>query len=197
MYVPLSSLRELITESRVEDILREKGLVQDIHAKTEATRIVRTSIKLFAILVSRKRGVDILKFLNEGISHADLPFVMKSARAGSERMTLQTNGGCDIMALSEWDEAEIKILARKQWRMLAPVFEQGEHYEFPVAQILPFLPFTNSERKKIESGFSEVFQAFIHPAHHTFWDSPGLQVSGHLTFSDACDEHRLTPRLDG
>ncbi|RHZ43577.1 protein kinase domain-containing protein [Aspergillus thermomutatus] len=97
---------------------------------------------------------------------------MKSARTGSERITLQTNGGRDIMALSEWNDFEINSLAKKQWRMLAPVFEQGKHYDFPVAQILPF---TNSGQIEIEGGFSEVFQAFIHPAHHTFWNSPGCQ----------------------
>ncbi|EAW19029.1 protein kinase domain-containing protein [Aspergillus fischeri NRRL 181] len=173
MYVPLSSLRELITESKVEDILREEGLVQDRNAETEARRIVQTSMKLFAILVSRKRGADILRFLDEGISDTDLPFVMKPARTGSERMTLQTNGGRDIKVLSEWTDPEIKSLAKKQWRMLAPVFEQGKHYDFPVAQILPF---TNSGRIEIESGFSEVFQAFIHPAHHTFWDFPVCRI---------------------
>ncbi|KAF4161116.1 hypothetical protein CNMCM6069_006079 [Aspergillus lentulus] len=172
VYVPLSSLKELITESKVEDILREEGLVQGRNAETEARRIVRTSMKLFAILVSRKRGADILRFLDEGISDTDLPFFMKPARTGSERMTLQTNGGRDIKALSEWTDPEIKSLAKKQWRMLAPVFEQGKHYDFPVAQILPF---TNSGRIEIESGFSEVFQAFIHPAHHTFRNFPGCR----------------------
>ncbi|KAH1439938.1 hypothetical protein KXX68_004185 [Aspergillus fumigatus] len=172
MYVPLSSLRELITVSKVEDILREEGLVQDRNAETEARRIVQTSLKLFAILVIRKRGADILRFLGEGISDTDLPFMMKPARTGSERMTLQTNGGCDIKVLSEWTDPEIKSLAKKQWRMLAPVFERGKHYDFPVAQILPF---TNSRRIEIESGFSEVFQAFIHGAHHTFWDFPGCR----------------------
>ncbi|XBQ84581.1 hypothetical protein V6000_000361 [Aspergillus fumigatus] len=98
--------------------------------------------------------------------------MMKPARTGSERMTLQTNGGCDIKVLSEWTDPEIKSLAKKQWRMLAPVFERGKHYDFPVAQILPF---TNSRRIEIESGFSEVFQAFIHGAHHTFWDFPGCR----------------------
>lgn len=194
MYVPLSSLRELITVSKVEDILREEGLVQDRNAETEARRIVQTSLKLFAILVIRKRGADILRFLGEGISDTDLPFMMKPARTGSERMTLQTNGGCDIKVLSEWTDPEIKSLAKKQWRMLAPVFERGKHYDFPVAQILPF---TNSRRIEIESGFSEVFQAFIHGAHHTFWDFPGCRVSGHFYFSDACEKNRLTPWLDG
>ncbi|KAH2444133.1 hypothetical protein KXW48_006862 [Aspergillus fumigatus] len=156
----------------VEDILREEGLVQDRNAETEARRIVQTSLKLFAILVIRKRGADILRFLGEGISDTDLPFMMKPARTGSERMTLQTNGGCDIKVLSEWTDPEIKSLAKKQWRMLAPVFERGKHYDFPVAQILPF---TNSRRIEIESGFSEVFQAFIHGAHHTFWDFPGCR----------------------
>ncbi|KAF7173146.1 hypothetical protein CNMCM5623_005369 [Aspergillus felis] len=172
MYVPLSSLRELITESKVEDILREEGLVQDLHAEAQARRIVQTSMKLFAILVSRKRGADILKFLDEGISDTDLPFVMKPARTGSERMTLQTNGGRDIRTPTEWTDSEVKNLAKKQWRMLAPVFEQDKHYDFPLAQILPF---TNSGQIKIESGFSEVFRAFIHPAHHNFWDFPGCR----------------------
>ncbi|GFF33597.1 hypothetical protein IFM61606_04242 [Aspergillus udagawae] len=129
-------------------------------------------MKLFAILVSRKRGADILKFLDEGISDTDLPFVVKPARTGSERMTLQTNGGRDIRTLIEWTDSDVKSLAKKQWRMLAPVFEQDEHYDFPVAQILPF---TNSRQIEIESGFSEVFQAFIHPAHHNFWIFPGCR----------------------
>lgn len=194
MYVPLSSLRALITESKVEGILREEGLMQDPLAETEAMRIVGASMKLFAILVSRKRGADILKFLDEGISDIDLPFFLKPARTGSERMTLQTNGGRDIKALSEWTDSEIKSLAKKQWRMLAPVFKQGKHYDFPVAKILPF---TNSGRIKMGRGFSEDFQAFIHPAHHTLWNFPVCRVSGHLNFSDACDNDRLTPSLYG
>ncbi|GIJ89124.1 hypothetical protein Asppvi_008054 [Aspergillus pseudoviridinutans] len=162
IYVPLSRLRKLITESKVEDILHEEGWVQDLYA---ARRIVQTSMKLFAILVSRKRGADIFRFLDEGISDTDLPFVLKEpARAGSERMTLQTNGGRDIRTTSEWQDSEVRSLAQKQWRMLAPVFELGEHYDLPGDQILPF---TDRRQIETEGGFSNVFQTFIHPAHYT------------------------------
>ncbi|EAW14252.1 protein kinase domain-containing protein [Aspergillus clavatus NRRL 1] len=165
VYVPLSKLNELITEARVQEILSEGVMVGHSLVQKTARRIVQSSKRLFAILVSMKRGNQICRFLDEGITDAKLPFVLKP-RAEREPPILQTSGGRDIMSISGWAEDEIIRLVKKQWRMLAPVFEQGAHYEFPRLQILPFMAPANAEDEQISGGWSVVYQACIHPAHH-------------------------------
>ncbi|KAE8147724.1 kinase-like domain-containing protein, partial [Aspergillus avenaceus] len=64
----------------------------------------------------------------------------------------------------ELDHGVLDYLQKKQWEMIAPVFRQGDYYNFPKDQKLPFIISEPWGR----GGFGKVSKKRIHPLHHDF-----------------------------
>ena len=146
----------------------------EVEIAAEAT--CRCARRLFAILAFIKQGAEIYSLLKEGVSDEDLPLERK--RDGKGEFTLRRMSGIPIETFERWNEYDIEVFDRTQWWMIAPVFENTEHYELDDGVILPFIPFkTNpdTERKR-EGGYSEVYAVRIHPAHHRFWKRSEFEV---------------------
>jgi len=167
----------LITVPNIEKEIRDRdhniGLAEVRHVAEEAFRIAP---KVFAILACLKKGPEVRFLLSEGVSDKDLPF--KRRRNENRDFELQRKSGEVIKAFESWSDNDIEEFDRIQWWMISPIFEDKGHYELEDATILPFIPFTtnsDTEQKK-EGGYSEVYAARIHPAHHNFWPRIELEV---------------------
>ena len=175
--VPTCAIESLIIVPNVEKDIRarghgiEHGKIRDI--AEEACRIAR---KVFAILAYMKMGPEICFLLRDGVSDEDLPLRWKLN--DNREFILERKSGMPIKTFEQWTDDNIEDFERIQWWMLAPVFDETEHYELDDNIILPFIPFkTNveTERKK-EGAYSEVYAVRCHPAHHSFQESLGPEV---------------------
>ncbi|KAL1970712.1 hypothetical protein VTN77DRAFT_4356 [Rasamsonia byssochlamydoides] len=164
-FVPKQDLEALITEPTVTSILQYQGL----DTQTAASIASQTSAcakSLFATLVYLEKGGEIQSLLEEGITDVDLPFMRPTH---DRSFPLQTKDGSPIKTLERWIPGEREEFYRTQWWMTAPVFEDLEHYNLDDNDVLPFVPLTSEEEEKYRrnrGGYSQVYPARIHPAHH-------------------------------
>jgi len=174
--VPNSALESLITVTNVEKDIRARSHDNELsELDNVAESTCRTARKVFAILACMKKGPEICSLLRDGISDEDLP--LTRCKTNGEYMLRRTSG-IPIKTFERWNDKDIEKFDRIQWWMLAPVFEDKEHYELDKNIILPFIPFkTNPEmEKKKEGGYSEVWAARLHHAHHKFWEPSKSEV---------------------
>ncbi len=173
--VPNSALESLITVPNVEKDIQAR-CIDIAEVKDVAGTACQTAKKLFAILAYMKLGSEICSLLRDGVSDKDLPLTRR--RNDNGEYLLERKSGVPINTFAKWNDKDIEEFDRIQWWMLAPVFEDKEHYELDDNMILPFIPFkTNAEtEQKKEGGYSEVFAVRCHPAHHTFWPRSVLEV---------------------
>lgn len=141
-----------------------------------ACRIAR---KIFAILAYMKKGSEICFLLRDGVSDQDLPLRRRHNDSGD--FLLERESGVPIKTFERWDDKDREDFDRIQWWMLAPVFEDKEHYDLDDNIILPFIPFESNPEteKKKEGGYSEVYAVRLHPAHHMFWARARSEVLWH------------------
>jgi len=143
---------------------------------------------VFAILVLIEKSATIDRFLNEGVSDADLPLVMVKRLKKSWQYDLCRKDALDqpLECFRRWTRMAIMNFEEWQWTMLAPFLTKGErknvkHY---VLQDQAILPFTDDSRRhdnahqaeELGGGFGRVFRAEIHPDHHDFND-PVVRLS--------------------
>jgi hypothetical protein len=167
----------LITVTNVEKDIRTRN-----HGigPSELNGVAKTTCskarKVFAILACMKKGPEICSLLRDEVSDEDLP--LRRRRNTNGEYMLQRTSGVPIETFERWSDNDIEKFDRIQWWMLAPVFEDKEHYELDENMILPFVPFkANPEtEKKKEGGYSEVWAVRLHYAHHKFWERSKSEV---------------------
>lgn len=175
--IPRGALESLITINNVEkDILARNHALEPADVRLAAEQTCRIARKLFAILAYMKKGPDICSLLKDGVSDIDLPFQRR--RSDNGEFTLQRISRVPIETFETWSDNEIEKFDRVQWWMLAPVFEDKQHYELDENTILPFIPFKSNPEtaKKKEGAYSEVYAVRLHPAHHEFWAHSNSEV---------------------
>lgn len=170
-FVPRDAQEDLITEPVVnQSILRRHPGVGASEARRCAEETCRCARQLFATLAGVGMAGDIYFFLREGISDKDLPLKRVPAEQGrfllGRKRTKQP-----IAAMKTWNDKELEEFERTQWWMTAPFFKHLKHHELDDNAILPFIPFDPEEivPETKEGGFSEVYPARLHSAHHNFW----------------------------
>lgn len=156
--------------------LARKICPQTTEGMVEAFEPIENSYRrLFAILLLIEQPYEIWQFVKEGISDADLPFMIFQA---GNKITLVRNRaeGIRINCISDWRESTIDRFYEKQWSVLAPVFERAleekrvQHYEFDDKIKLPFTYWKRLQRAS--PGVSCVmYKAIIHQGHHNFGPS--------------------------
>lgn len=175
--VPTCALESLITVGNIEKDIgaRSDGIEHD-KIKDVAEEVCRIARKVFAILAYMKMGPEIFSLLRDGVSDADLP--LRWGRNDEREFILERKSGMHIDTFNGWTDDNIEDFERFQWWMLAPVFDDKEHYELDDNIILPFIPFkTNAEtEQKKEGAYSEVYAVRCHPAHHSFWKRSRSEV---------------------
>ncbi len=176
LFLPVSILQELINEGTVYEYIQSTTHFPPIKARKYAQTTCSKAKSLFAILVDLKRGAKICSFLDEGISDEDLPF----RKLPHDNIHLGTSSGRCIKALEGWSGSELEEFVDEQWRVMAPTFEEPEHYELGDDTLLPFMKFEQSTETEITSsnsaGYSDVYKVRIHPAHHRFQIDDESQV---------------------
>jgi hypothetical protein len=175
-FIPLSDINRLITAPVVEEILKGNPNTA-VHAQIYAHRIEKFAKKLFAILVMQQNGAAICSLLDSNLSDQDLPFPHKTVN--SQWSLWRREPEERIEAFDEWDNEDVEEFARKQYWMIAPVFDKESLACLELADelVLPFIHLKEHETKNEEipqmkfGGYSEVTAYRIHPAHHNFWDT--------------------------
>ncbi|KAG8165172.1 hypothetical protein KVR01_005447 [Diaporthe batatas] len=165
-------------------------LTSGICHKTSSAHGSRSGFKrIFAILVLCEKSNDIVRFIEENVSDADLP-LNKSAppeelpnfyhliRKG------QTN---TLKSFRKWSYTAIWRFEEWQWTTIAPFFQLGSQKEVKHLQLQDqeALPFTQDSRFVIdkpayqklefEGGYSSVFKVDIHPDHHNLSKSNAVE----------------------
>ncbi|KAE8373556.1 kinase-like domain-containing protein [Aspergillus bertholletiae] len=159
-FIPRSVIDAEINEKSVRDILTEKGIGSELQRAELAKEIIQSSRKVFTILVMSRKVDHIKTFLDREIQDCNLPLKL-------DGNVLRTDQSKEI--LQDWEYNDLEELATKQWRVLAPVFKPGIHYNFPEAQILPFI---GKGYAQSEGGNGRVSCEHIHADHHEFCETP-------------------------
>lgn len=165
-------------------------------------RTISESAKwLYALLLYEEKGRLIGKFLDEGLGDEDLPFerVHRMARSpldesqtdsdllvckSSHKNCIKLNHeGCEIRALSLWEQEDITDLCHHQWIFQAPVLEATNdvripHLELHDTAVLPYV-YDQCGVSQAGGGYSEVWGVQVHPAHQKLYTSPNPQVRFH------------------
>lgn len=193
VFVPISVLREVLCDTTVRAIIEDALQLDTTHADQLTTHVMKDCFRLFAILVDRSVPREILGFLEEGINDDCLPFIRIPTSHGSQCWVLGTREGKVIRTIAKWDTDSVKSFESKQYRMLAPVFQHRRHHLLSRSQPPPFihLGFEESQNGVSQGSYSEVFQARIHPDHHTLEGGLGNHVSGNMTPAITPHEVRL------
>lgn len=176
--VPNCAIESLITIPNIEkDIRARNHKIERSEVKHVAKEACRSAKKVFAILAYMKKGPEICSLLKEKVSDKDLPLGRKRHDNGIS--ILQRASGVPIKTFETWSDNDIEKFDRIQWWMLAPVFEDKQHYDLDENIILPFIPFKSNPdtEKKKEGGYSEVYAVRLHPAHHRFWARSKSEVN--------------------
>lgn len=178
-FIPSSDLDKLVEKDTVRSSLQGGGVVADDQIEQITQYILQRARKLFAILVDRDKACYIGDFMEEGIGDENLPFIRRTS-VGGQGLKLETSQQHHIKALEFWDRESLRSFEKEQYRMLAPLLERGAHHEFPEFQTLPYIALSTAHPQEgtvSEGGYSEVFQACIHPDHHNFCKHPSHKVS--------------------
>ncbi|KAF9887508.1 hypothetical protein FE257_010086 [Aspergillus nanangensis] len=178
-FLPESSLAQLINLDTVQAVLEEEAIVVDKHqAQQIARKIVHDAPHLYAILVVLGKETSITGLLDEQITDDDLPFQLEDSSSNSQSPGYTTRYGREVVALRSWDSESLKSLELKQYRILTPIFQEDGDHELFKFQSPPFIKWM--PRSVGQGSFSEVFQARIHPDHHTFAGRLGVDAAGPL-----------------
>lgn len=179
-FIPADKLEELVTVHSIEDELKERDthFAHSEARRQSAERILKTSPKLFAILVLIQRSQFIGGFLDEGLDDSHLPFIRsdKNVTGGNFKLCSRLHPNQPIACIDRWRKSRINEFDRVQWCVLAPIFEQSEevlHYTLNDNCVLPLLERSKSCEK---GGFSTVYEITIHPSHQFLHKSSNPKV---------------------
>ncbi|GJD02502.1 Serine/threonine protein kinase [Colletotrichum higginsianum IMI 349063] len=158
-FVPLSSLKTIITKASVE---QELSSITRLRNPQLSRNVVQNARKVFSILVFIDKASAIKELYRDGLTDDQLPLSSRKDDAG--RITPFTHHGKKTFAsFGSWKTVSIKSFLDKQWLLLSPVFDKtGRHFDLNPACALPMFPDT---REVATGPYNAVHQGWIHPAH--------------------------------
>lgn len=160
---------------KVEDLARE------ICHQPFSPHRARTGFKrIFAILVLCEKPNDIVRFIEENVSDADLPLNKSAPPEGLPNFyhLIRKDQNSTLKSFRKWSYSAIWRFEEWQWTTIAPFFQLGSQREVRHLQLQDqaALPFTQDSRfvldepayqkLEFEGGYSNVFKVDIHPDHH-------------------------------
>lgn len=131
--------------------------------------------KVFAILVRIRKPEEIVRFVEHGVSDADIPLA-NLLRPGSTRSIYLSRSNAPLQALQflmSWEAGDCEDFEREQWTTVAPYFAKSKSgrplfFELHEKDVLPWKKILQMDSF---GGFSQVFRIAIHENHHEFHDS--------------------------
>ena len=189
--VPRCAQESTITEPAVKRAIKAGNPdITDAEVDEYTKKICASARQLFATLVFTKKGKEICRLLNEGVTDEDLPLQRKfDDMENDSQWLLLRRSGKQIITLDRWTPKSREKFSDAQRLMTSPVFEKGEHYELESSIILPFISFKHDEGKELEfrgGGYSEVLIKCIHQSHHSFWERSTPMVRQHQSSLSTC-----------
>ncbi|RDW56476.1 hypothetical protein BP5796_13117 [Coleophoma crateriformis] len=183
-YLPVGQLRVIMTKRNIcEELSRqlEKGerlgeieaLAAEICRDTQTMRNGKPAIqsfrKVFAVLLLVGKAASIRGFIDEDVGDLDLPLIKITHR--NRRAILCRSDKRPLLCTETWGSFDTAEFVEKQWRLLAPYFNQdtpnkAKHFRFEPNHVLPFLHQDSNEVK--EGAYGRVYMVRIHPQHHNF-----------------------------
>lgn len=163
------------TTHKIEELARE------ICHQPSSLHGSRTGFKrIFAILVLCEKPNDIVRFIEENISDADLPLNKSAPPEDLPNFyhLVRKGQSSNLKSFRKWSYTAIWRFEEWQWTTIAPFFQLGSRKEVKHLQLQDqaSLPFTQDSRFGIdklayqklefEGGYSNVFKIDIHPDHH-------------------------------
>ncbi|KAL8375740.1 hypothetical protein RB595_007046 [Gaeumannomyces hyphopodioides] len=199
-FIPRGELGNILTLSSVRSCLQSL-LPKARNIEDLATYASGNANKIFAVLLLMGKAQFLAKFLQEQIFNDDLP-LQRSSRDSAEfrlvRKHVVENGhsgtsDAAVKLFDGWKSAEIRQFDDYQWFMLAPFFDVRDNgktffYAFHERTILPFTHYESSHR---EGGFSSIYKARIHPAHHELREITGTNLVALKRLAATNHEHFL------
>ncbi|QGI69578.1 related to tol protein [Fusarium fujikuroi] len=168
-YLPRGVLKKLITR---ETVYREMNVEKTMRNEPLVDFIVNSANQVFALTCSIIDGKDLYKamkaFHAKGFDDESLPVERKRPINDEGHISTVTDLKCDLSNPDAfkprlWTSLRLSDFYNKQWRFLAPVFDdQNFIYELDERLILPFR-LVKSEAK--QGTFGEIFQVEIHREH--------------------------------
>ena len=197
-FLPINALNELVTYNSVAAELRRiDPKASDTQVSRHTSSICSSAMKLFTVLLCGTKSSYITKFLDDGITDRDLPFVRSYTTNGSnsdvqnlpfvlcksdhDRCLKYNHSKCGIKAMAFWSQRDIRELCRDQWFVQAPVFEQKStigqvpHHDLDDNTVLPFIEDYETQ-KTSQGGYSHVWGVRIHSAHQNVYRSTNPNV---------------------
>ncbi|XPS91805.1 hypothetical protein M3J09_001214, partial [Ascochyta lentis] len=183
-FLPKDRLKRLVT---IEAVKRELELHTPSSNNMEIARVIcdgrSPRRKIFAILCTISKVMEIRSFIQNNISDVDLPLVFGSHP--DKKVFLRHNRGSKskpqvpLALFASWKNNDRDSFKTTQWQFLAPYFslrfnrtQPSRHWKLETSRILPFIedapPYMGVEfpTEFREGGFSFVRKIKIHPAHH-------------------------------
>ncbi|KAK2738089.1 tol-like protein [Colletotrichum kahawae] len=187
-FVPISSLRGLITEARIDALLQNRQGIRAAQTGELTKFILEEAIRIFAVLVWINRIDCIGTFYESGLTDDILPITKGSNDSYTvSGVSAQYNGKWlqDIIFTIPWTSTSREILLDAQWRFLAPVFQEGR-LQYSVLDRCP-LPFWDMTEENDEL-FSHVQTGVMHKSHFKLGNSESEFDSAVRTEVNALDE---------
>ncbi|KAF9634156.1 hypothetical protein BFW01_g5051 [Lasiodiplodia theobromae] len=164
-YIPDDNKRAIIMRAAIQEQC-QLGATRKIDS-SYVDYVYNNCRNLFAILGYIGEAPAVCTFIDEGLTDEDLPFVYQPATCALTR-----RDGNEIQSARHWQIAARFAFVKDQWHILTPIFSDKDHHKLHDQAILPF-----THEKQVDKGaYSEVFEATIHHAHHS-WHQGHIPVA--------------------
>lgn len=189
-FFPRGSIEEIINERVVAEIIRRgrpslTSKLSDEKIHEYARRVIGLATssdeqpvsfrKIFAILELMDRGWEVVLFVENRISDADLP--LETILNKAENLVYLRHSkdlATPLSFLKHWTCMEHMDFEEWQWKVVVPFFARGpgrEHSRFYPLSEKDIMPWTNYEGPIHYGGYSTISRVHIHPCHHKFDNS--------------------------
>lgn len=153
-FLPQSSIDELITEDTIKAVLQTKE-TDDAFYK----RVFQIARKTFAILVLIDKVSFMRRLTEAGFTDRTLPHYRKDERENYKEFNSDELTSSKL--LDAWESETVDEFLKKQWLVLAPVFDTpGQRFHKDPRSPLPI-----TQINDIPGSYRLRFRGRIHPAH--------------------------------
>ncbi|KAI8635651.1 hypothetical protein F5Y19DRAFT_461232 [Xylariaceae sp. FL1651] len=154
-FLPIDSLKELVTRDTILSAFREVGEPESAELERIIEYVLHKCERVFLVLVlMTHNGVERLSSLKElqrkGFDDTRLPLELSDQQFSNEMP-------------KDWEENDFELFRAHQWPLIAPVFGTKPIHDLKESQPLPFI--YPPSAPKGQGFFGEVSRAEIHEAH--------------------------------
>ncbi|KAJ4367807.1 hypothetical protein N0V86_009643 [Didymella sp. IMI 355093] len=183
-FMPINELNRLISWENVERELEHEHILNKTLVASKICEGQPPLKRIFAILCMLKLARLIERFIDDGVTDRDLPFVFQGKqrepvyKKKRERASFEVTSSIRLFEDRLWTRSLRKEFSKVQWHFLAPYIplslrpgQESRHLTLQPSIIMPFVEDVTNVTDEIASrirlgGTSQVRRIRIHPAHH-------------------------------